>query len=178
MECYNFLIIKASVLIFAWDWGPGANIAIFSDILVITPASSLWAGSLQGPAAGSIFYKLHARATDFVLSNNWHNPIYNSDESGFFKGELDNFRTSPRVVTMPVNDWDCKPCVRAVFAESQPLSLQRFSEVLVRIQVLSCPMPCTFRREQLSPRPTSLTSNPRLLHSLHGVKQIIDHITS
>ena len=43
---------------------------------------------------------------------------------------------------------------------------------------LSHALPCTLRREQLSPRLTSLTSNPQLLHSLHGLRQVIDHSTS
>ena len=43
---------------------------------------------------------------------------------------------------------------------------------------LSHALPCTLRREQLSPRLTSLTSNPQLLHSLHGLRQVIDHNTS
>ena len=43
---------------------------------------------------------------------------------------------------------------------------------------LSHALPCTRRREQLSPRLTSLTSNPQLLHSLHGPRHVIDHNTS
>ena len=159
----------ASLLQFACVRGPDQILRYFVDNSRILPQLSLcWI--ITGASCPHNIYKLHA-SKRFCFTNWLYEAIYNSDESGNFKGGLYNTQTSPGVVTIHTAS------VR-LSAESQPLS-QRFSEFCSHSSAeLSHALPCTGRREQLSPRLASLTSNPQLLHSLHGPRHVIDHNTS
>ena len=146
--------------------------AKYCDILLIIPASSLCCpstGSLQEPAANTTFTSF-MRASDFVLPTDFMKLSTFLMSQGTLKGGLYNTQTSPGVVTM--HSQQCKIVSPSPFPNGFLRSVSASAELCVHA------LPCTLRREQLSPRLTSLTSNPQLLHSLHGLRHVIDHNTS
>mgnify|MGYP006863781198 FL=1 len=82
------------------------------------------------------------------------------------------------IILRPPQGWSQYTASVRLSAESPSPFPNGFLSSVSASAELSHALPCTRRREQLSPRLTSLTSNPQLLHSLHGPRHVIDHNTS